>query len=766
MKIGAILDYQVQDNCVTVIFENEKVDVQLINDKTVRFYSDFGSEKIKSTVVDTDKKEESQLSVCRFGKSIVIKTKAIVIYIFDEFKVDIYDSEREPICKDYRDKRLPKVVVSQESIELMKKEGHNVCAAKDSYPVEVVKEMGELEAIYGLGDSAGFLNKKGYAYELWNSDNPMPHVESFKRLYKSIPFIICKSPRKVYGIFQDNTFHSYWDFGKENRDYFYFAADGGNLNYYFFAGDSIKEIISEYTKLTGRVPLPQLWALGYHQSRWGYESKKDVLELSHKMREVKVPCDVIHFDIDYMDNYKVFTFNKDRFDNPKELMTDLDKNGFKVVTILDPGVKVEKKYKVYEEGVEKGYFAKNTDGTVYENVVWPGDSVYPDFGKEEVRSWWADMQKFYVDLGVRGIWNDMNEPASFRGEIPEDIVFYNEDKKTTHAQMHNVYGHFMSRAVHEGLKKYDKRRPFVITRACYAGSQKYTTAWTGDNHSIWSHLQMAIPQLCNLGMTGMGFVGTDIGGFGSDPTSELMIRWIQVGVFSPLCRNHSGKGQIYQEPWQFDEATLNIYRKYVELRYKLLPYIYDCFYDMSVTGLPVFKPLVLNYEQDSNVWEMNDEFMVGERILVAPVVTQGVKSRMVYLPEGEWIDYETGQNITGGKYFIRSTPLESCPIYVKAGTILPNYPVQQYIGEQTIDTLILQVFAGNGSYIHYQDDTESFAYEKGEYNLYEFSINEMHEFRAKIICQGYSKLYKNLKIIYQGKEYDIPLKNDICVTLS
>jgi len=376
-----------------------------------------------------------------------------------------------------------------------------------------------------------------------------------------------------------------------------------------------------------------------------------------------------------------------------------------------------------------------------------------------------EKEKRLVDYGFKGIWNDMNEPAGFDGEIPEDIVFCDEETKSTHAQMHNVYGHLMSKAVYEGLQKYDKKRPFVITRACYAGSQRYTSVWTGDNHSIWAHLQMAIPQLCNLGMSGMGFCGTDIGGFGSDTTAELLVRWMQVGCFSPLCRNHSSKVGTYQEPWQFDEETCRIYKKFVELRYQLLPYLYDCFCGMEKNGIPVMRPLVMEYEDDINTWELNDEFMLGDRILISPVVTQGSRKKLVYLPKGEWIDYETDEVITGPRYFIKDAPLDVCPIFIKAGTILPNYPIQQYVGEQEIDELILHVYPGKGSYIHYQDDGESFHYRQGQYNLYSFSFSEENEFYMQRMLKGYPHSYKSLRIIYKNNEKVVPMQDEIRIVL-
>ena len=340
----------------------------------------------------------------------------------------------------------------------------------------------------------------------------------------------------------------------------------------------------------------------------------------------------------------------------------------------------------------------------------------------------------------------MNEPASFEGQLPDDVVFSDGVKKANHAKVHNIYGHMMAKATYEGLKRLDGRRPYVITRACYAGSQKYSTAWTGDNHSIWAHLKMAVPQLCNLGLSGMSFIGTDIGGFGSDATKELLCRWVQVGCFSPLFRNHASKGSRFQEPWQFDEETLDINRKYIKLRYRLLPYFYDLFYQSEREGLPIVRPLIMHYEQDEVAKNMNEEFLVGENLLVAPVLDQGQTCKMVYLPEGNWYDYWTKELVEGGRYILRDAPLDVCPVYVKAGTILPNYTEQSYVGEKEQDTLILDVYPGEGSYTHYQDNGEDFAYQAGEYNEFQITIDRNNTCTINLVQEGYEKVYKMIRV--------------------
>jgi alpha-glucosidase len=351
----------------------------------------------------------------------------------------------------------------------------------------------------------------------------------------------------------------------------------------------------------------------------------------------------------------------------------------------------------------------------------------------------------------------MNEPASFNGPLPDDVLFHNDGVQADHREVHNVYGHYMSKATYEGIKQATGKRPFVITRACYAGTQKYATVWTGDNQSLWEHLRMSLPMLMNLGLSGIAFCGTDVGGFGFDCTAELLSRWVQVGAFTPLFRNHSSIYTRDQEPWAFDEQTEAINRKYIKLRYKLLPYLYDLLHDGESNGLPIIRPLFLHYQNDVRTYEMNDEFLCGNNILVAPVVEQGARTRLVYLPEGnEWIDFWTKEIFAGGQYLVREAPLDLCPIYIKGGSVVPLYPVQNYVGEREINQLTLDFYltesVKNCSYVHYQDDGESFDYQNGGFNLYALRIiyNDAKDdltLAIKMKHDGYRKHYESFKII-------------------
>ncbi|MCI1935983.1 MAG: glycoside hydrolase family 31 protein [Bifidobacteriaceae bacterium] len=674
-----------------------------------------------------------------------ITTSALRIEVDSDGFIDMYKRDGTPVLCDYRGERSPLPrMTSAEQLALMEAEGHQAQKDTATSTREVVKQLHSDEHFYGLGDKTGFLDKRGYAYDNWNTDEGN-QLESTTKLYKSIPFIIGLRSNVVYGIFFDNTYASHFDLGKESSEYFYYSAKCGPIDYYLIGGETMADVVRNYTFLTGRTPLPQKWTLGYQQSRWGYINESEVMTVAKTLRKFGIPCDAIHLDIDYMKGYRVFTTDPRRFPDLKKMANELKKRGIKVVVIIDPGVKMDPDYPVFTEGEKNHFFAMSPEGKTYINRVWPGESAFPDFGRAEVRDWWAHKQKFLTDNGVSGVWNDMNEPASFDGPLPADTVFYDEDRPSTIEQMHNVYGHNMARATYEGQKEQTGKRPFVISRAAYAGTQKYSTVWTGDNRSSWEHLRMSIPQLCNLGLSGFSFVGADIGGFLDDTTGELLSRWIEAAVFSPLFRNHSCVGTRLQEPWRFGEPTLSIYRKYVRLRYSFIDYLYDLFAKEEKTGLPVMRPLVMHYEKDEEVKNLNDEFLVGENLLVAPVLTPGTDHRLVYLPADNWFDFWTGERFEGGQYVVVKAGIDSLPLFVREGTILPLRVVTDSVDVSSENKITFKVWGDSATYLHYQDDGESFAYREGAFNTYQVKMRGRHA-EVSLVHRGYAPLYERVDI--------------------
>lgn len=755
MKFGKLTGYEIAAQQARLDFEGQQAQITAVTPDIIHIFCDWEKRGRRSHAVEGEKERPVRLEAKKRADGLWLSTGRVQIKVTDGFFVDFYDEKAVPVCLDYRGERRPLQRAGSQTHSLLESEGHRG-AGQEPMAFEVIKRLTGTEHFYGLGDKTGFLDKRHYEYEMWNTDDPSPQVDCFRALYKSIPFFITLTDSHVYGIFLDNPYKSVFNMGQESEEYYFFGAAGGNLDYYYLSGTSMAQVLRGYTYLTGVCPLPQKWTLGYHQSRWGYATQEDMEEIARGMRENDIPCDGLHFDIDYMQDYKVFTWNEDRYHGDSgAYLKSLARRGFKAVAISDPGVKKEKGYSVYEEGAANGYFAKTPQGRIYLNAVWPGEAAFPDFGSERVRRWWGDKHKFLLDKGVRGIWNDMNEPASFKGPLPADVVFTDEDRPAAHRRMHNLYGHLMAKGTYQGLKRLDGRRPFVITRACYAGSQKYAACWTGDNHSIWAHLQMAIPQLVNLGLSGMPFAGTDVGGFGSDATEELLLRWVQVGCFSPLFRNHSALGTRRQEPWQFGARAVEIYRRYVKLRYHWLPYLYDLFWQQERTGAPIMRPLVYHYERDETAKTCNDEFLFGERILAAPVVEQGKTRRLVYLPEGEWYDYWNGEKTAGPCFVIREAPLEICPIYVKAGSVIPTMEDMAYVGEKEQETLTLEVFPGEGEWEHYLDNGADFAYREGCYHLYRFTVDNTGAVQAKILHDGYEKPYRHIYADCLGRRSEI-----------
>ena len=415
MEFGEIKKYTREDNKITIEFENQIVIVEVINDYIINFFSPLCRKERNSKAVENIKYDNCNVSCEYLDGFINIKTSKIDIKIYNDFKVDIYDSEGDILCSDYRGPIDP-FKRRNGNIDKAKEEGHEV-QEESLYKVYVSKKMEDDMHFYGFGERPGSIDKKDCHYINWNTDNPAPHGETFLSLYKSVPFFIALKGTKAFGIFFDNYFKTHFDMGRDNSNYYYFAAEGGNLDYYFIYGPSIKKVEEGYTSLTGRVNLPQIWTLGYQQSRWSYGNEDRLMEVAEKFRSEKIPCDVLYLDIDYMDGYRVFTWDKSSFKNPKKMIEKLNTMGFKVVTIIDPGIKKEVGYKIYDEGSRFKFFALDENDKEYVNRVWAGDSVFPDFLNTRVREWWARNQSIMTNFGVSGIWNDMNEPASFNDNL-------------------------------------------------------------------------------------------------------------------------------------------------------------------------------------------------------------------------------------------------------------------------------------------------------------------------------------------------------------
>ncbi len=567
-------------------------------------------------------------------------------------------------------------------------------------PVRMDLARGDGERFFGCGERTSGLEKTASRQIFWNVDPPEGHTASFDNLYTSIPFVLSLQDGLAHGVFLDNSHRVEIDLAKADDGRVTYDATGGDLVAYVFAGPTPRDVLGRYTQLTGRVPLPPLWALGNQQSRWGYKSADELREIARGFRERDIPCDVVYLDIDYMDGYRVFTWDAERFPDPAGLMDELAQMGFRVVTIVDPGVKVDERYAPYVEGRERGFFCRTFEDEEYQNAVWPGICAFPDFTNPAVREWWGDLHGTLLDVGVAGIWCDMNEPALFvpaQSTMPDDVVHPGGGQARLHGQVHNLYGSLMARATREGLERLrPERRPLVISRAGFAGLQRHALQWTGDNSSWWEHLWMAMPQLQNLGLSGVAFCGVDVGGFFADTTPELLARWTEFGVFQPFCRNHAQDGTRPQEPWRFDERTEAICRDMISLRMRLLPYLYGAFEECSRTGAPILRPLLFEHPGDPATYAADDEFLVGDALLVAPITRPGIEHRHVYLPAGTWVQWWTGERIDGPAHVLAHAPLGRPALYARANAAIPLWPVRQHTGEAP-DTLTLRIPCAAGA---------------------------------------------------------------------
>jgi alpha-glucosidase len=595
--------------------------------------------------------------------------------------------------------------------------------------VRVWKRLRDDEQIYGLGEKTGRLNKRGrqlggYSYTMWNSDTFAYEMDT-DPIYVSVPFYLVLRNGRTHGIFLDNTHRSNFDVGHTSQGLLSFGAEGGELDYYVIYGPDPKRVVQRFTEMTGRMPLPPRWALGYHQCRYSYFPESRVRFIARNFRERRIPADTIWLDIHYQDGYKPFTWDPRRFPDPATLAHDLRQDGFHLVPIVDAHPKKETGYAPYDTGLAGDHLVRNPDGSVYEAPVWPsqaeqnpGPSVFPDFSKPAAREWWGGMYKMFTDIGIGGIWNDMNEPAIFNtptGTMPLDVRHHGEGVTTDHREIHNVYGLLMTQSTYQGLLELQpNQRPFVLTRATYAGGQRYAAVWPGDNISTWDHLRGTIPMLTGMGLSGLSFVGSDIGGFAGAPSAELYTRWLQTGVFYPFMRTHTAFDTPDQEPWSYGPVHEAINRAAIELRYRLLPHIYNVMAESSTTGIPAMRPLVLEFPDDAATWGLEDQFMFGGDLLVAPVVNEGQRLRDVYLPKGEWFDFWSGRRQEGPARVRVAVTIDSLPIFVRGGAFIFRQPVVQHTGEMRGQPLEVHVFpAAASESTFYEDDGETMAYVQG-----------------------------------------------------
>ena len=613
----------------------------------------------------------------------------------------------------------------------------------------VTKFMPEDEHYFGLGDKAGPLDHRNQAFTMWNTD-AYAWQESTDPLYKTLGFLLALRKGTSYGILLDNTYRQHWDLGKASENEYSFGADSGEVDYYFIYGPRPKQVVSTFTALVGRAPLPPLCSLGFQQSRYSYFPEARVREVVQTFKQKKIPLDVIYLDIDYQRENRVFTVDQRKFPNFTGMIQDFLKQGVRTIAITDLHIKQEPGYPPYDSGKAIEAFIKNPDSSDYAGRVWPGTSVFPDFSRKNVREWWGGLYSDFVKDRVAGFWNDMNEPAIF--DVPgktmrTDAVDLVEEpgqpnRRTDQREIHNVLGMLNSQATYEGLLKLrPNERPFVLTRASYVGGQRYAATWTGDNSSTWNHMRISVPMLQNLGLSGFPIVGADIGGYKGSPQPDLLTKWIELGAFNPVDRDHTEKGSADQEPWVHGPQHEAIRRRYIEERYRLLPYIYTSLEQTTHDGLPLMRPMFLEYpDQEALVTEgewANSEYLFGHDLLVAPEPYEFLQQYRTILPAGNlWYDYWTGKQLQPGEISVKPT-LDTLPLYIRGGAIIPRQPLVQSTAEKPEGPLELSVYPDrNCQGSLYMDDGMSFDYTKAKYLRVDYTCEAYEDaLRLKISPQ-------------------------------
>ncbi|MGC1783502.1 MAG: glycoside hydrolase family 31 protein [Acidobacteriaceae bacterium] len=667
--------------------------------------------------------------------------KLHVVIERDPLRLEIEDAAGKILSEDYANRS---VTFHGQSFEIYK-----------SSPLD--------EHYYGLGDKPGALDRRNRAFTLWNID-AYGWQESTDPLYKSIPFFLALRNGVSYGIFLDDTWCSNFDFDKQLRDGISFGAEGGDLDYYFLYGPSPKQVVESYTALTGRIPLPSLWTLGFQQSRYSYTPESRVLQVAGKFRQLQIPIDAIYLDIGYQYKNRPFTIDTKTFPTFKKMVQELADEQIHVVAIADLHIAKapNQGYAPYDSGIAGNEFVHNPDGSVYVGNVWPGPSVFPDFTRKATRDWFGNLYRdFYLDKGISGFWDDMNEPSIF--DVPTKTMPLNVIHRiagpnhpfrlATHREVHNVYGMQNSRATYEGmLRLKPDQRAFVLTRASYAGGQRYAATWTGDNSSTWNHLRISVPQLLNLGVSGFAMVGDDIGGYKGSPVPDLLTRWIELGSFNPIDRDHTEIGSADQEPWADGPQQEPIRKHYIEVRYQLMPYIYTVAEESSRDGLPIMRPMYLEFPVGME--DEESEFMFGPSLLVASQPERTMGNYVVSFPKNiGWYDYWTGLKVDPSQPTVIHPKLDLLPVYVRAGSIIPQQPVVENTAAIPNGPLKLRIYPGpncRGSL--YVDDGKSFAYRRGEFMRESFTCTlTANGIDTQIARRGtYRTWWKHIELIVYG----------------
>jgi len=733
-NIGNITAVDINNQTVNITTDNAFASIIVYSADIIRVRIDKQKLKADFSYAVISQPLTTKVSISQNDSAIIITTDSLNATISkNPFAITFYNNAGEIISQDEK--------------------GLGTSWVNES--VTTYKKMQDGERFIGLGEKTGDLDRRGSGYTNWNSD-VFGYSVGQDPLYSTIPFYIGIHHDMNYGIFLDNTYQSDFNFGASNNRFSSFGARGGELNYYFIYHTRLADIITSYTSLTGRMKLPPMWSLGYQQCRYSYYPDTEVLRIAQTLREKRIPADGITLDIHYMDQYQLFTWNKERFPDPVSMTTKLKQMGFKTTVIVDPGIKVNPDAAAYKLGAKDSVFLKYPDNTFYTGAVWPGWCNFTDFTSEKGRAFWRNQVKFFANNGVSGIWNDMNEIATWGNKTPDNIIYDYDGRKASNLEGHNVYALEMARSSYEGAKAaLNNERPFVLTRSGYAGLQRYAAIWTGDNRTEDNHMIAGVRIISSMGLSGVPFTGMDIGGFIGAPTSiGLYTRWIQLGAFLPYFRNHTVANSKSSEPWTYGEECTDISRNYINLRYKLMPYLYATFYEATQDGLPVVRSLAIDDAFDPKIYEQSfqNEFCLGKNLLIVPVESNKDFIK-VYLPKGTWYDLYADSIVQGGKETIIELSNAKLPVYVKESAITPMQSLVQSTSIAPTDTLYLHIYKGNipNTFVYYEDDGKSYDYEKGSF--YKRNISFDPQQKTIVLDKAKGQLtskFKTILLVFHG----------------
>jgi len=729
---GAVTKWEHIESGLRLQAENAQAKVQVYDPGVIRVQitNDSSFDNLSYAVVANP--IQDGFEVTESTHEITLATELVRLVITtDELSFALYDTQGNLINKD--------------------EEGFGISFLGNDKTV--YKSLQPEERFVGLGETTGNLDRRGNGYTNWNTD-AFAYGPGTDPIYGTHPFYIGIHGGVAYGIFLDNTYKSHFNFGASNHRFSSFTVEGGELDYYLIYQPTVAGIIEAYTHLTGRMEMPPIWSLGYQQCRYSYYPEEEVYAVARTFREKKIPADAIVLDIHYMDQYKIWSWDKQRFPDPLRMMNDLKEQGYEIVVMCDPGIKVEEGYEPYQDGLEQDVFVKYPDGSNYQGQVWPGWCHFPDFTNAKAREWWGAKMKEYVDMGVKGYWNDMNEIATWGQRLPELMEFSFEGQQGSTKRARNVYGMLMCQATYEGTKSLlNGERPFNLTRASYSGVQRYSAVWTGDNVANDEHMLLGVRLVNSLGLTGVAFTGYDVGGFVGNTGTGLFARWVSIGAFSPFFRGHTMVNSSDSEPWSFGEEVEDISRNYINLRYQLLPYIYSAFYEAVQSGLPVARSLAIDYTFEDSIYDgrFQNQYLFGSAFLVAPVESYKDIAK-VYLPKGNWYNFHSDLQYEGTQEVFVDCPLTHLPIFVKAGSIVPMQSIVQSTKEQPQDILNLHVYQGpKGSFDYYEDDGKSFEYQSGKYHKRTVVLDQNQLSFSEVQGELESK-FKRVKLFLHGFE--------------